>query len=157
MLRGHLLPIITPLEGTGDTITLYHPEARIGMLRGHLLPIVTPQQGTGDTITFKAPMRQLHSNPIAVSGNGDTGKQINSFDAVVLMQESPPRKRLLVGCSSPFTRLAETPHGASRVVLVKTRHAPSRHCRDARGYGVAIQSRKVTRVRESMVIVRSVR
>ena len=73
------------------------------------------------------------------------------------MQESPPHKRLLVGCSSPFTRLAETPHGASRVVLVKTRHAPSRHCRDARGYGVAIQSRKVTRVRESMVIVRSVR
>ena len=35
-----------------------------------------------------------------------------------------------------------TPHGASRLVQampawsVKTRHAPSRHCRDARDYGV---------------------
>ena len=35
----------------------------------------------------------------------------------------------------------QTPHGASRLVqamsawLVKTRHAPSRHCRDARVYG----------------------
>ena len=52
-------------------------------------------------------MRQLHSNPIAVSGRGHTRKQINSFDAVIHMQESPPHKRFLVGCSSPFTRLAE--------------------------------------------------
>ena len=55
----------------------------------------------------RVPMRQLHNNPIAVSESGHTGKQISSFDAVINMQESPPHKRLLVGCSSPFMRLAE--------------------------------------------------
>ena len=52
-------------------------------------------------------MRQLHSNPIAVSGSGLTGTPINSFDAVIHVQKSPPHKRFLVGFSSPFTRLAE--------------------------------------------------
>ena len=32
---------------------------------------------------------------------------INSFDAVIHMQESPPQKRFLVGCSSTFMRLAQ--------------------------------------------------
>ena len=41
-------------------------------------------------------MRQLHSNPIAVSGSGHSGKQINSFDAVIRRQESPPHKRFLL-------------------------------------------------------------
>ena len=88
----------------------------------------------------KALMRQLHSNPIAVSGSVHTGKQINSFGAVIHMQESPPHERLLVGCSSQPTLHAtrRTPHRASRLVqampawLVKTRRAPSRHCSDAR-------------------------
>ena len=31
----------------------------------------------------------------------------NSFDAVMHVQESPPHKRLVVGCGSPFMRLAE--------------------------------------------------
>ena len=68
-------------------------------------------------------MRQLHSNPIAVSGSGHTENQINSFDAVILMQESPPRKRFIAGdnsplCDSPNTlrRLAKL--GASDVCLV---------------------------------------
>ena len=45
----------------------------------------------------------------------------------------------------PLTR--PTPHGASRLVQgmsawsVKTRHAPSRHCRDARVYGHIIRLR----------------
>ena len=37
----------------------------------------------------KAPMKQLHGNPLAVSAFGHTGKQINSFDAVIHMQDSP--------------------------------------------------------------------
>ena len=36
------------------------------------------------SVCGKAPMRQLHSNPI--------GKQINSFDAVIHMQQSPPHE-----------------------------------------------------------------
>ena len=41
----------------------------------------------------KAPTRQLHSIPIAVSGSGNTRKEINSLDAAIYMQESPPKKR----------------------------------------------------------------
>ena len=52
-------------------------------------------------------MRQLHSNPVAVSGSGHTGKHLNSFHDVTHMQENPAHKRFLVGCSSPFLRLAE--------------------------------------------------
>ena len=33
--------------------------------------------------------------------------KINSLDAVINMQETPPQKRFVVGCSSPFVRLAE--------------------------------------------------
>ena len=35
-----------------------------------------------------------------------TRKQINPSDAAIQMEGSPPHKRFLVGCSSPFTRLA---------------------------------------------------
>ena len=55
----------------------------------------------------KAPMRWWHSKTVAVSGSGHTGKQINSFDAFIHMQESPPHKRFLVGYSSPVMRLPE--------------------------------------------------
>ena len=88
-----------------------------------------------------APVRQLDSNPIAVSGSGHSEKQTNPFHAVIHMQENLPHKWFLVGCSSPFMRLAEeTPHDPSRWVLamsawsVNTRRAPSRHCRDGRVY-----------------------
>ena len=47
----------------------------------------------------KAPMRQLRSNLIAVGGSGHTGKQINAFDAVIHMQESPHHKRFLQASS----------------------------------------------------------
>ena len=55
----------------------------------------------------KAPTRQLHSIPIAVSGSGHTRKQINSLDPALHVPENPPHKRFLAGCSSPFMRLAE--------------------------------------------------
>ena len=55
----------------------------------------------------KAPMKKLHSKTIAVSVYEDAGQQINTFAAVIHMQESPPHKQFLVGCSSPFKRLAE--------------------------------------------------
>ena len=64
----------------------------------------------------------------------------NSFDAVIHVQESPPQRRfsrmqLTLHATRP------TPRGTSRLVLamsvgsVKTRRAPSRHCRNARVYG----------------------
>ena len=62
--------------------------------------------------------------------------------AVIHTQENPPQKRFLVGCARHHSSWARpAPHGASRLVQaksawsVKTRHAPSRHCRDARVYG----------------------
>ena len=55
----------------------------------------------------KAPTRQLHSIPVAVAGIGHTRNQFNSVDAVVRMQENPPQKRVFVGCSSRFMRLAQ--------------------------------------------------
>ena len=69
----------------------------------------TPHNGN-DRITQcfgKALMRQLHSNLTAVSGSAHTGKQIDSFDAVIHMQENPPQEWFLVGCSSPYLRFVE--------------------------------------------------
>ena len=59
------------------------------------------------TVHGKEATRQLQSIPIAVPGSVYTGKQINSFDTAIHMQESPPHKRFSAGCSSPFMRLAE--------------------------------------------------
>ena len=58
---------------------------------------------------------------MSVSGSGHTGKQVNSFDTVIHMQESPPHKRFLVGCSSPCNSpntLRRFALGASDVCLV---------------------------------------
>ena len=76
------------------------------MRGGGPLPITRGMIGSR-SVYGKAPMRQLHSNPVAVSGSGHDRKQIDSFDAVIHMQESPPHKRFLVGCSSPFMRVDE--------------------------------------------------
>ena len=76
---------------------------------------------------------------MSVSGSGHTGKQIDSFDAVIRMQESPSHKRFRMQLTLHAT--GGTPHGAWRLVLamfvssVKTRRARSGHCRDARVYG----------------------
>ena len=91
----------------------------------------------------KAPTRQLHSIPIAVSASGHTRKKIDSLDAVIHMQQSPPQKRFLVGLMQLTLHATRPPPpGASRFGAramsawsVKTRRAPSRHCRNASVYG----------------------
>ena len=89
----------------------------------------------------KASMRQLHRNPIAVSGSGHTGKKINSFDAAIHMQESPPSQAVLRRMQLTLHATRRTTHGSSRLVLAmsawsaKIRRNPPRHCRDARVYG----------------------
>ena len=73
-------------------------------------PLLRPRGTIGSRSLYgKVRMRQLHGNSIiiAVSGSGHTGTQINYFDAVIHMQESPARTRFSVGCSSAFMRLAE--------------------------------------------------
>ena len=86
----------------------------------------------------KAPKRQLHNTPIALSESGHSGNETNCHPYT-----GPPHMWFLVGCNSPFMRLAarRTPHGASRLVQaisawsVQTRRAPSWHCnRDAKVY-----------------------
>ena len=71
---------------------------------------------------------------------------LNSFDAVIHIIfekvqgcRNPPPRRFLVGCCSPFMRPAEHLKALRAFVQqmsawsVKTRRAPSRHCRDMRG------------------------
>ena len=81
------------------------------MVGGRVRSLARGVDKGNDRITWclygKAPMRQLHGKPIAVSGSGYTRKQINSFEAVIHTQESPPQKRFLVGCGSPLMRLAQ--------------------------------------------------
>ena len=81
----------------------------------------------------------VHSPPIAVSGSGHTGDQINSLKLSSICKSA---SQAVLG-KMQFTLHAtrRTPHGASRLVQamsacsVKTRHAPSRQSRDARVYG----------------------
>ena len=77
----------------------------------------------------------------------------NLFDAVIHLQECPPHKRFIVGCSSPFIRLAQHLstlrawcEQAMSAGSVKTRRAPSRHCRDAKVYGHTTATMHNTRV-----------
>ena len=55
----------------------------------------------------KAPTRQFHGNPIAVSGSDHTRKNCQSIDAAIHMRENPSQTRFLEGCSSSFMRLAQ--------------------------------------------------
>ena len=69
-------------------------------------------------------------------GSGHTGNLIKSLElSPIHVQVSPPRKRFLVGCSSPFMRLAghlAALHAWCKQAVptssAKTRHAPSQHC-----------------------------
>ena len=62
---------------------------------------------------------QLHWKPIAVSGSGHARKNVDAFGAVIHMQENPPHRRFVVGCSPPFMRLArDTSRFASRSVPI---------------------------------------
>ena len=87
----------------------------------------------------QAPTRQLHSTPIAVSGSGHAGEYIDSIDAVIHTQA-----RLTTGfqedAAHPSCGLPNTSRRCAwckqvSAWLVKTRRAPSRHCKDARVYG----------------------
>ena len=85
--------------------------------------------------------------PTAISGSAHTGKQAKQVNAVVHMQESThnvPKSASQAVLSRMQLTLHATrrsPHGASCLAQamlawsVKTRHAPSRHCRDTRVYG----------------------
>ena len=88
-----------------------------------------------------APTWQLHiaRNPSAVSGSGHTRKQ-------TIRRCHPYRRKsdsqaVLSTIQLTIHATRRTPHGASRLALVmsacsvKTRRAPSWHCRDARVYG----------------------
>ena len=83
----------------------------------------------------------VQCKPVAVSGSGDTRKQINSFDAVIPHTRTSASKTFLGRMQLTLQATRPTPHGASCLVQaisawsVKTRRAPSRHCRDARIYG----------------------
>ena len=76
--------------------------------------------------------------PFAVSGCGYTGNQINSLKLSSVCKSASQAVHSRMQLTLHATR--RTPHGASRLVramsawLVKHRHAPSRHCRDARDH-----------------------
>ena len=93
-----------------DNVFFFFGGGAVAMVGGRVRSLARGVDKGNDRITWclygKAPMRQLHGKPIAVSGSGYTRKQINSFEAVIHTQESPPQKGLLVGCSSLFMRLA---------------------------------------------------
>ena len=68
-------------------------------------------------------------------------QKINQISRRCHPYASPLHKRFLVGCSSPFMRLAKHLTALRAwckqmsAWSAKTRRAPSRHCRDARVYG----------------------
>ena len=81
----------------------------------------------------------VHGTPTAVSGSCHTGNKINPLKLSSVCKSVPQAGFSRMKLTLHATR--RTPHGASRLVhamsvwSVKTRHAPSRHCRDARVYG----------------------
>ena len=88
------------------------------------------------SVLGKAPKRQLRSTPIAVSGSGHTGNNINSLNLPSIRKSASQAVLSRVQLTLHATR--RTPHGASRLVQVssawsvKIRRAPSRYCRDTR-------------------------
>ena len=88
-----------------------------------------------------APTRQLHSEPIAVSGSGHPGKYINSLTPSSICK-SAFKKTVLSRIQLTLDATHPTPHGASRMVQAmsaclvgETRRAPSRDCGGAWDYG----------------------
>ena len=88
----------------------------------------------------KPPTRQVHSIPIRVSGRGHTRKRNTStlIRGCHQYARKSASKAVLSRIQLTLHATRPTPHGASRLVLamsawsVKTRRAPSRHCRGAR-------------------------
>ena len=89
----------------------------------------------------KAPMRQLHSNPTAVSESGLDRKANQFIRRCHPYARKSASQAVLSRMQLTLHATRRTPHGASRLVLamsawsVKTRRAPSRRCRGARVYG----------------------
>ena len=88
----------------------------------------------------EAPKRQLHSKPIAISGNLPHQKLNQLIKCCHPYARKSASKAVLSRMQLTLHATRPTPHGASRLVQatsawsVKTRHAPSRHCRDERVY-----------------------
>ena len=87
------------------------------------------------------PTRQSHGIHIAVSGSGHTTKHLNELDAYhqyarnFVSKAVFMRTQLILTCDWRNTsRFASRLMQASSAWSVKTRRAPSRHCRDARVY-----------------------
>ena len=65
----------------------------------------------------EAPMREFHSNPIAVSASGRTGKPINSFDACHPYAKKDASRAVLGRMQLTLHATRRTPHGGWRLVL----------------------------------------
>ena len=84
------------------------------------------------------------NKPIAVSASGHTRMSINQLtrSSIPGRQENPPQKAVLSRMQLTLHATRPAPHSASRLVQaisawpVKTRRTPSRHCGDARVYGL---------------------
>ena len=94
-------------------------------------------------VCCKAPPRRLHGNPVAVSGSRHTRKINQSIRRCHPYATKSASRAFLSGMQLTLCATRPTPHGASRLAQamsawsVKTRRAPSRHCRNARVYGHA--------------------
>ena len=80
--------------------------------------------------------------PPATVSRGKRGQWSIDNRLITKRYARPPHKQFFVACSSPFTRLAghlTAPRAwlaqAMPAWSVKTRRAPSRHCREAKVYG----------------------
>ena len=108
-----------------------------GILRSDNPPGTIASRSVYSIYIGNALTRQLHSKPIAASGSGHTRKQINSLTLSstrkkIRLTAALSRMQLILHATRP------TPNGALRSVQamtawsLKTRHAPSQHCRDTR-------------------------
>ena len=100
----------------------------------------------------KASFSSCAPPPIAVFGSGHTGKLNELVEAVIHIRVCKSDSQAV------FSRMQldlyatrPTPHGASQILVqatpvwsVKTRRAPSRHCRDATVYGHTTAAMDVT-------------
>ena len=77
-------------------------EGGLAMLVSHLLPGCDPSA----SLQEQYPRVRKYDDTVS-PGASSPPPPGESFDAVIHMQENPPQKRFLAGCSSPFMRLAK--------------------------------------------------
>ena len=118
--RSHTVFLFWAVAATGGRVRFFFAQGGEPLLRTRGM--------IGSSIVYgKAPMRQVHGNPIAVSGRGHTGKQINSFDAAIHMQESP-RQAVLSRMQLTLHATRRTPRGALRLVLPMSARSENPTC-----------------------------